>query len=377
MRIRFAVALATLGIAASTGAAGLPASPAPMLSADAPAASADASATSADASAIRAAQIARLNAKLWLVEQVVGAAEKSDPASMTPERRRWMRESLYAFSLEQLRAIGVPGGFDAVRKTITANDLPQLKALGSTTTDLVYRPITPCRYIDTRVLGTPVEPPPVGSLLVDLAKTGASYGGSGGCNVLTASGLPNASEIAAVFMNVGIVNPQFAPGFFGARPAGSSNSTSLVNWYQAGAGVQASDAAAVATSGGATGTNQVEFFGTPTDLVVDILGVFTRPDATALDCTTVVQTGVGTNNVPTGSVFNDFAVAPSCLSSSYTIVSVGCEYGPTPPSGLELSSSAGDPGAGFFACVWVNNSGSTLSKSSFHVSSRCCRVPGR
>jgi len=370
MRIRLAVALATFGIAASVGAAGTPAFLAPMSSADAPA-------TSADTPAITPAQMARLNEKLRLVEQVVGAAEKSDPNSMTPERRRWIRESLYALPLEQLRAIGVPGGFDAVRKTITASDLPQLKALGSTTSDLVYRPIIPCRYIDTRVLGTPVEPPPVGSLSVDLGTTGATYGGSGGCNILTASGLPNASEIAAVFMNVGIVNPQFAPGFFGARPAGSSNSTSLVNWYQAGAGVQASDAAAVTTSGGATGTNQVEFFGTPTDLVVDILGVFTRPDATALDCTTVVQTGVGTNNVPTGGAFNDFAVAPACPSSSYTLVAVGCEYGPTPPGGLELSSSAGDPGAGFFACVWFNNSGSTLSKSNFHVSSRCCRVPGR
>jgi hypothetical protein len=358
MRIRLAVAVATIGIAASVGAAGAPA----------PAAS---------ATSITPAQVARLNEKLRLVEQVVGAAEKADPGSMTPERRRWMRESLYAMPLEQIRAMGVPGAFEAVRRTITASDAPQLKSLGSTGTDLVYRPITPCRYLDTRVLAAPVEPPPVGSLSVDLGKTGASYGGSAGCNILTASSLPNASEIAAVFLNVGIVNPQFAPGFFGARPAGSSNATSLVNWYQAGAGVQASDAAAVTTSGGATGTNQVEFFGTPTDLVVDVLGVFTRPDATALDCTTVVQTGVGTNNVPTGTVFNDFAVAPSCPSISYAIVSVGCEYGPTPPGGLELSSSAGDPGAGFFACVWFNNSGSTLSKSSFHVSSRCCRVPGR
>lgn len=362
MRIRFVVALATLGIATSVGAADT-AALAPVSTEGTP--------------AITSAQLARLREKLRLVDQVVRTAEQSDPASMTAERRKWIRESLFAMPLEEIRAIGVPGGFDAVRKTIAANDASTLKSLGSTTTDLVYRPITPCRFIDTRVLGTPVEPPPVGTFSIDLGNTGASYGGSAGCNILAAAGLPNASEIGAVFMNVGIVNPQAAPGFFGARPAGSANSTSLVNWYQAGAGVQASDAAAVATSGGASGTNQVQFFGTPTDLVVDILGVFTRPDATALDCTTVVQTGVGTNNVPTGSVFNDFAVAPSCPSATYTLVAVGCEYGPTPPAGLELSSSAGDPTAGFFACVWFNNSGSTLSKSSFHVSSRCCRVPGR
>jgi hypothetical protein len=314
---------------------------------------------------------------LRLVDQVVHAAEQSDPASMTAERRKWIRESLFAMPLEQIRAIGVPGSFDAVRKTISANDASTLKSLGSSTTDLVYRPITPCRYIDTRVLGTPVEPPPVGTFSIDLGNTGASYGGSAGCNILTAAGLPNAREIAAVFMNVGIVNPQFAPGFFGARPAGSANSTSLVNWYQAGAGVQASDAAAVATSGDASGTNQVQFFGTPTDLVVDILGVFTRPDATALDCTTKNQQGALGETVAPGTAYAELFTPPVC-DAGYTSVGLGCEYGPTQPAGLALlSMGVADATQGFISCAWFNGSASTLNKSDFHISTRCCRVPGR
>jgi hypothetical protein len=365
-----AVALATLVTAGSVAAID-----APVAVADAPDTSASSSAGTAQA--ITATQRARLAEKLRFAELIVSSAQQSDPATMTAERRRWMLESLYAMPLEQLKAMGIPGSFEAVRKTIAATSTTQLKSLGSLNTDLVYRPITPCRYVDTRVLGTPVQPGPVGSFPVDLGLTGASYGGAAGCNIVAAASLPNASEIAAIFMNVGIVNPLGAPGFFGARPMGSSNATSLVNWYQAGTGVQASDAAAVTTSGGATGTNQVEFFGTPTDLVVDILGVFTRPAATALDCTTVSQAGTGAANVPPGTSFSDLFAPPVC-AAGYTSVGLGCEYGPTPPAGLALTSmGVADVTLGFVSCAWFNGSASTLNKSDFHINTRCCRVPGR
>jgi hypothetical protein len=323
------------------------------------------------ASGITAAQRARLADKLRLMDQTLRVVDAGGGTTMTAAQRRWAVETLSMMPLEKIRAIGNPASFPALTTAIGSVQNMQVKALGSSTIDLVYRPITPCRYIDTRVL-----PPAVGvaPYPVNLGATGATYGGSAGCNIVAAAQIGSVADLAAVSMNVGIVNPQFQPGFLGARPTGSGNATSLVNWYQSGPTVQASNAAIVTTAPGQA--NQIEFFGTPTDLVVDILGVFTRPDATALDCTTVPQAG-GAGTVLPNTAFTDLFQPPVC-AAGYTPVAIGCEYGPTPPAGLALNSvGVADPTAGFVSCAWFNGSASTLSKSDFHIHTRCCRVPGR
>ncbi|HEU5478230.1 MAG TPA: hypothetical protein VFU90_00280 [Candidatus Tumulicola sp.] len=333
-------------------------------------------------STITPAQRARLAEKLRLVDQIVGvAAETNDGSAVTPEQLRWLRESLYMLPLAEVQAIGIPGGFRSAATAVSSTQRsPRVaKALGDPTTDLVYRPITPCRYIDTRV-----KPPMVGSTPygVDLGQTGASYGGSAGCNIVTAAGLTDASDIAAVNMNVGIVNPQFQPGFLGARPAGSANSTSMVNWYQAGPTVQASNAGAVTTSGAATGSNQIEFFGTPTDLVVDVLGVFARPGATPFNCNFAQLDGTGTGNVAIGAQFT-IPSPPQACQTGFTPVGLGCTYGPVAPAGLSLVSKSiavaptDFPQPGFASCAWVNGSTTALNGSDFHAITRCCQVPGR
>jgi len=361
-RLRFARALATCAFAAGAVAAGA----APLVSVDAGA---------RGAPGIGDVQRARLAEKLQLVDRIVHVAEQTDgPQGLSPERRNWLRESLYMMPLDAVRALGVPQGFAASRDAIAAMQKVAPKALGDASLDLVYRPITPCRYIDTRVTGVPVGNTPYS---VDLGVTGATYGGSAGCNPVAASGVANADDFAAVSMNVAIVTPQFAPGFIGSRPAGSSQVVALVNWFQVGANVQASNAAVVTTRQGAG--DEIEFFGTPTHLVVDIMGVFTRPDATALDCQSPSpgQAGLGTANVPPGSVFTDLFQAPAC-AAGYAAVALGCEYGPVAPAGLALTSlGVPDPATGFVACAWFNGSAGTLNKSDFHIHARCCRVPGR
>jgi hypothetical protein len=362
-RIRFARTLIACALAA--GAA--------MASAAGPLVAADAGARGAQG--ITDVQRARLAEKLQLIDRIVHVAEASeDTRGLSVERQNWLRESLYMMSLDAVRALGVPSTFAATRDGIRTAQKIAAKALGDASNDLVYRPITPCRYIDTRVTGVPVGSSPYS---VDLGVTGSTYGGSGGCNPVVASGVANADDFAAISMNVAIVNPQFFPGFIGARPAGSPLVTALVNWYQGGAIVQASNAAVVTTKQGAG--DEIEFFGTPTDLVVDIMGVFTRPDATALDCQSPSpgQAGLGTANVPPGSSFTDLFQAPAC-AAGYAAVSLGCEYGPVAPAGLALTSAGvPDPATGFVACSWFNGSASTLDKSNFHIHTRCCRVPGR
>src|SRR5439155_22106703 len=107
----------------------------------------------------------------------------------------------------------------------------------------VYRPIPPCRYIDSRNVLGPIS----GSRTYDLDGTGSPWGGSASCNPVTASGVLNADDFAAVAINVTIIGPTGAPGFIGARPVGSPNTTSLVNWFQAGATVQPASAGVIST----------------------------------------------------------------------------------------------------------------------------------
>ena len=338
----------------------------------APIASLDATARAS--TSINDAQRARLSEKLQLVDRIVRAAEQGEGTGLATERRNWLRESLYMLPLESIRTLGASQGFAATRDALLKAQRESSKALGDPSKDLVYRPITPCRYIDTRVTGVPVGSSPYS---VNLGVTGATYGGSGACNPVVAAQVNNADDFAAISMNVAIVTPQFAPGFIGARPAGSTLVTALVNWFQVGANVQASNAAVVTTKQGAG--DEIEFFGTPTHLVVDIMGVFTRPDATALDCLSPSPTaaGLGTANLPSGTSFTDLFQAPSC-SLGYTAVALGCEYGPVAPDGLSLTSvGVPDPATGFVACSWYNGSGTTLNKQDFHIHTRCCRVPGR
>jgi len=314
-------------------------------------------------------QRARLAERLQLVDQIVRVVDADLRASTTAaEQRKWLQEALYTMSLEKLRALGVPTTFVAASDAIVRAQKTTEKAIGDASTDLVYRPITPCRYIDTRNVGGPITSP----RSYDLGLTGATYGGSAGCNPVSASGVGSVDEIAAVSINVAIVSPAFQPGFLGVRPAGSSNTTAFVNWYLAGPTIQASNAGVVTTAQGAG--NDIEFFGTQTQVVVDVMGVFSRPDATALECVTIRTQGAGTNNLPTATDYV-FPI-PSVCTTGYTAVAIGCEYGPAAPAGLTLTS-ASTPGAVFYACAWRNDTGATLDQASFNTHTRCCRVPGR
>jgi hypothetical protein len=235
--------------------------------------------------------------------------------------------------------------------------------LGQTTSELVYIPIAPCRFIDTRNVGGPIS----GTRAYDFDLTGSSYGGSGACNPSGAVG-GNAKLIGAIAMNVTIVSPPLAPGFLGARPAGDTNTTSLVNWYEGGATVQAANAAVITTNQGA-GTNEIEFFGGPTQVIVDVFGVFAAPTATALDCATQVQHGPGNNDV----LNNTFQVigAPAC-PAGYTRTAVNCHedsFG----SGVYLQEAS----AAFSDCRFFNVSGISRSSSQMAAESVCCRIPGR
>lgn len=84
---------------------------------------------------------------------------------------------------------------------------------GGLSTELVYIPLIPCRFIDTRNVGGPL----VGTRGFDLDLTGTSYGGSGTCDPSAAVG-NNANNIGGIAINVAIVSPTVAPRIHRGTP---------------------------------------------------------------------------------------------------------------------------------------------------------------
>ncbi len=317
-------------------------------------------------SGITAEQRAMLAEKLALVSRIMAAAGATQQGpQVSADQQRWMQESLYKLPVAKLRAMGAPSGYDAA-----ANAIAQAKAdiaresvtkLGQTSTELVYYPITPCRFIDTRIIGGKI----VGSRTYDLDATGDVYGGSASCNPKAAVG-NIADNMAAISMNVAIVDPSAFPGFLGARPVGSTNTTSLVNWYLAGPTIQASNAGIVTTDQSFL-TDEIEFFGTTTHIVVDVLGVFAAPTSTPLDCVTGTLTQVGVNTTT-----RDYNLQASGCPTGYGMVSNACNA---------IGDVAGvrQAGGGVFTAADARCLGRYEGASTATIINVpwCCRLPGR
>lgn len=317
---------------------------------------------------ITAEQRVMLAEKLALVSRIMAAAGASQQGpQVTAEQQRWMQESLYKLPLEKLRAMGAPSGFDAAANAISRAkaDVSRegLAKLGQANTELVYYPITPCRFIDTRNVGGKI--PNNGARSYDLGVTGDVYGGSAACNPRAAVG-NNENNMAAISMNVAIVDPSFAPGFLGARPVGSTNTTSLVNWYQAGPTVQASNAGII-TVDQTLLTDEIEFFGTATNLVVDVFGVFGAPTSTPLDCVTGTLTQLAVN---TGA--RDYSLQASGCPTGYGMVSNSCNaIGDV--AGVRQAGQ-GVQTATDARCIGRYEGASTATIINVPW---CCRIPGR
>jgi hypothetical protein len=306
------------------------------------------------------------DARMRVAEAIITAVERGpDAAALTAANVVWLRESLYRLTLEQLQGMGSPATLadatDALGRIRDAT--PQL---GSSSVELVYFPITPCRYIDTRFQGGPLA----GTRTYDLAFTGGAFGGSIACDPKAAVG-GNEDNIGALAMNVAIVGPTAAPGFIGVRPAGGSTTTALVNWWEQGPNVQASNAGVVSTNQSAVTTAEIEFFGSPTQFIVDIFGVFAAPTATAFDCVdgTLASTTLNTTT-------RNYDLTAGACPTGYAKVSVNCGISGGDFTGGKLRHSQGginNPNA-VGTCAGHYSGTATVTVT---ATARCCRIPGR
>jgi hypothetical protein len=155
-------------------------------------------------------------------------------------------------------------------------------ALGSATSDLVYTPVTPCRIIDTRGGVAPytgvIGPNSGNSFYV----TGTDYSSQGG--FAGSCGIPTSPKPAAVAINVTSTGQAGTGNLRAIQTGAGTPLVSLVNYV---AGVNIANAAIVPTNQGSGPELWIYSGNSTSHAVVDIMGYFNSPAATALDTITV------------------------------------------------------------------------------------------
>jgi hypothetical protein len=242
-----------------------------------------------------------------------------------------------------------------IAKTPVAQGAVQPKVLGSTTTDLTFVPIAPCRIVDTRASGAGGVIPANSARLFTFNVSSAQ--GSSSCSpspygAYTGSAYPAAEAVNITVDETGLNAPL---SYLAVYPDGGSQGSSWMNY--SGTAILAN--AGIMSINQSTGKFNVFVTG-PTQAIIDVFGVFVESPATALDCTDVAGTSTALAAGTNGAAF-----APAC-ASGYTRVSVSCigsSYS------LNLVTSRVDLGA----CTYANPGGAT----SIEADSHCCRIPGR
>lgn len=140
-------------------------------------------------------------------------------------------------------------------------------ALGSTTSDLVYTPVTPCRVIDTRLTVAGKIGPNVGR---QFAIPSTDYSGQGG--VPNSCGVP--SGVSAVAINVASTGQTGLGHLKVIESGGGTPSAAFLN-YQPGVNLANAGISRIGTYLGNTGI-YIYSGGSQSDVVVDIMGYFTQ-----------------------------------------------------------------------------------------------------
>lgn len=275
--------------------------------------------------------------------------------------RNALKRTTYEGASAALSGAGMKVSDDQVIDTMARSSLVPASAkivanaLGTAASDLVYTPITPCRILDTRVAGGPLG----GGFSRDfnaVVGSGGNFGSQGGS--ATDCGAVAAGQ-AAVVINLTAVTPSGA-GFATVYPYGATRPLASSVNYTAGAIVN-NTVVAKLPNPLTTRDFSIYTFAT-SDFVADIVGYYSAPQATALECITVSGTAV---SVPASTYGYGFGV--SCpvgygstnagFQAAQKVVMADGYMGPTSGNffvyNLDANAQVVTP--------WVH----------------CCRVPGR
>jgi hypothetical protein len=294
---------------------------------------------------------------------VDGLAADAASRGMHPGWRQALLERLLALRRAELDYVGQQAtSFEMVSAAVEEVTRDGTHLIGDPNRDLTFLPITPCRYIDTRNVAGKISG--VRGYNADLA--GSAYGGSGACGLPAAFQVSNASQIAALVLNVTAVDTSSAgaPGFLAVKPSAASPTTSLLNWHVAGTGVQVANQGVVALDQ-ASGTEFVIETSGAVHVIVDVFGAFVEPAASFLEpfhsrtSVTVPSPGFG-------------SLTATC-QAGYAMTGGGCNASGT----NHYISSSSPGGTASWACSSRNFNifGGPALELSAEVF--CVRVPGR
>ena len=229
--------------------------------------------------------------------------------------------------------------------------------LGSSSSDLVFNPITPCRIVDTRSAGGVIT----SSTYRSFKSWGASFTSQGGSS--TDCGIPQSANVAAVALNLLVIAP-IGEGWIAAWPYGLPRPLVSNLNFTAGA-VLANFTLLKVDQTGSNGYWNL-FTTTTTHFVADVTGYYTKPVSVgSFECET--QSG------PTLIFANTSSTGSQVCSAGYVLTGGGCHDWATDGSVVIAKSSPMDGNVGWF-CRWQSKS---LIDVTGFVDARCCRVPGR
>lgn len=226
--------------------------------------------------------------------------------------------------------------------------------IGSASSDLVFTPVTPCRIFDTRTSQGGTGPIPAAGTKGFAVWGQTSFAAQGGST--SNCGLVANSNTAAVAVNLTVVLPA-AGGFITAYPSGVTVPNAATVNFNAGDVKGNFTIVKVQQAGAAPNLNV--YSTSLTDVVGDVVGFYSRPVATALECQV-------TNRTTVPIAINDVAAstAPLC-ATGYTETATNCSA-----SGYEVSFARQGDGI----CSAKNNGGTSRDISAWRT---CCRIPGR
>lgn len=235
------------------------------------------------------------------------------------------------------------------------------KALGDINQDLVFKPLTACRIVDTRVAGGPIGPNASRALLAVAVGSGANFTSQGGS--VTDCGTAGAGA-SAVLLNVTVIAPTNA-GSATVHRSGETRPAFPTILYEAGA-VQ-SGLVMTRIPNPLAITDFILFSEFAAHYTVDIVGLFTVSPATAPQC---VGTDVTTTSIAPG--VSTFVNAPAC-PAGYVATTPYCFTNSTGVYSRGSGINSNTPGLPAF-CAWVNT---TPAAQNVLSGATCCRVPGR
>ena len=293
--------------------------------------------------------------------EIVGRVLTKWQTEITVGQRESLKQKLTGLRADRLLAASIVGSFDGVLEILSAQEKidgaramtaasdERSKLLGDTNKDLVYTPLAPCRLFDTRN-GNASALGQVGGALS--AGSTRNIVPAGACSIPT-------TEVNSLLVSLTTLNNTPDSGGYISLLAPAAAVTTTTDIFNLGS--QWSAANSVVRTGVA-GQFDVYVATANAHVIVDVLGYFSRPQATALECTTV-------SSVATNVAAGAYVALPTVFcAATYT------------PMGLSISAGenvlvADSYTSGNAGQIFVRS----LSANAQNVNAKlnCCRIPGR